>query len=190
MISTARRTIVASALLAAAAIAVPAIASTAPDPAVQQPADEAQLAVAAEPSLFVPIEHFRADDSRTMEVGGVGRLTVGGNESDFIDFARREGDSFDTRKIPKEATAVSFNLTVTQTEGRGFLHVDSPIGESTSGSSTVNWTGDGQTVANSGVTIVGTTDAEAVLFAVVSIGGAPGASAHVIADVTGYYIPA
>ncbi len=184
MISATRRTIIASSVLAAAALAVPAIASTAPTPA----ADEAQL-VAAEPSLFVPIEHFRADDSRTTEVGGLGKLTVGGNESDFVDFARREGDSFDTRRIPKEATAVSFNLTVTQTRGRGFLHVDSPIGESTSGSSTVNWTGDGQTVANSGVTIVGTTDAEVVLFAAVRIGGEPGASAHVIADVTGYYIP-
>ena len=181
-----RAALIACAIVATGAIAIPAVASLSTD-ATQSP-----TAAAAEfgsvPSLFVPIEHFRAADSRT----NGSKLVVGGDESEtirFIDLARRDGDEFGTRVIPAGTTAVSFNLTVAQTEGRGFVHMDSPVAERGE-SSTLNWTADGQTVTNSGVTIVGTTDAEAVLLAGVSIGGGDGAAAHIIIDVTGYYVPA
>ena len=81
---------------------------------------------------------------------------------------------------PTTATSVVMNLTVTDTEGAGWLSAY-PAGFDWPGTSSLNWSGPGQTVANSVTVGIGTgTTVE------LRCGGA-GAKAHVIADVIGYY---
>lgn len=180
----------AAALFVGSLLAGPVLATGSGDraPGTEGAVAVSQITEPVAPSLFVPVEHFRAMDSRD----GDGKMVVGGEPDEsvrFADLARRADDEFSTRKIPAEAVAVSFNVTVSQTEGQGFLHVGSPV-EDPGEASTLNWYGDDQIVANSGVTIVGSTDADVVLFSRLTVGGEPGAAAQVIVDVTGYYIPA
>lgn len=94
--------------------------------------------------------------------------------------------------IPDEATAVTFNITVADTRGSGFVQVTTGNRE-LGNTSTINWVQDGEVIANSGVTALfeSTLAANEELentFAVF-IDGAEGGSAHVIIDITGYYTP-
>lgn len=192
MSSRRRTTLLVGALVSIGAVAVPSIVSTSagavPD---ERSSDAFEQQI---PTVFVPIEHFRAYDTRTGTGEFDGKMVVGGDgpfdAARVVDVARRAGDEDPaSREIPADAVAVSFNVTVAQTVGSGFVHVGAPTVQSGE-SSTVNWYDADQTVANGGVAIVGTTDAEVVLFVGVDIGGTSGASAHVIIDVTGYYVPA
>ena len=89
-------------------------------------------------------------------------------------------------RIPDEATAVAFNVTVTQTEGAGYVQI-SPPGTAFGETSTINWTGPDQTVANGGNVLL----YEGDFFEnnlVFHLGGSGGAGTHVIIDITGYYV--
>jgi len=146
------------------------------------PAPEATSAAAAgQPSAFVPISSYRAYDSR-IDPDESGKIFL--QEQRFVDVAI---DLDGVEQIPDEATAVSFNLTVTETESAGFVQISPPnteLGET----STVNWTAAGQTVANSGDALMyeGPTFDNNIVF---HLDGAGGAGAHVIIDITGYYVP-
>ncbi|MBK9968139.1 MAG: hypothetical protein IPP07_26005 [Holophagales bacterium] len=81
--------------------------------------------------------------------------------------------------IPANAQAVSFNFTVTDTAGAGFLLVY-PKGAAVPSVSTLNYAG-GQTIANAAVVPLGTGGGISVI---------PGASGfNLIIDVNGYYAP-
>ena len=80
--------------------------------------------------------------------------------------------------IPAEATAVTFNLTVVDTIGRGFLAVAEGDAAATS-ASTINWSATGQVVAN-GSTVKLNTDRQIKLF-----NGSSGSAGFII-DITGY----
>lgn len=157
--------------------AISASAASAPA-AIPMPA---QAAVAAAPSAFVPISGYRSYDSR-VNPDESGPIYL--QEQRFVDVAL---DLEGNERIPDEATAVSFNVTVTETESAGFVQISAP-GSQFGDTSTVNWTASGQTVANAGDALM----YEGDIFdnnIVFHVDGAGGAGAHVIIDITGYYVP-
>ncbi len=143
----------------------------------------------AGPSYFVPIPAYRAFDSRHAGVkwqeGQLSKVDVRLDEWNDQVFT-----------IPADATAVSFNVTVAATEVWGFVQIFGP-GVDGCSTSTVNWWQGGMAIANSGSTmlfvdVVGDWNVwwpEPELSLGVCVGGQPGAKAHVIIDVTGYYAP-
>lgn len=143
----------------------------------------AQVAAPQEVSGFVPIAAYRTYDSR-----------VNPDISDkiyiktdiFVDAAL---DLNGVEQIPDEATAVTFNITITQTEGWGYVQVVTP-GTGLNETSTVNWSGADQTVANSGSALLTTGGLlpELENNLVFHVDGSSGGT-HVIIDITGYYVP-
>lgn len=113
-------------------------------------------------SVFTPITPERVYDSRQAE----GALN--GGQQRVIDV---------TAAVPQEATAVAFTLTQTGTTGTGFLTV-SPTSQMPA-TSTLNWTGPGQTIANSSVVGV---DGGQIVVAASGQG-----SAEFVVDILGYY---
>lgn len=143
----------------------------------------AQVAPPSQVSGFVPIAGYRTFDSRT-DPDESGKIFIKSDR--FVDAAV---DLDGVERIPDEATAVTFNITVTQTEGWGYVQM-APSGTVFNETSTVNWTGDGQTIANSGSTLLseGGLVAELENNLIFHVDGTSG-GAHVIIDITGYYIP-
>jgi hypothetical protein len=91
-----------------------------------------------------------------------------------------------TVTVPDETrflTAAFLNVTITETEGTGFLRVN---GSDSSGmrpvpaTSNINWSQSGQTLANLTLTTVGSE------FGVDIFAGGIGGRTHVIVDVQGY----
>lgn len=141
----------------------------------------AQVAPPGEVSGFVPIPAYRTYDSR-IDPDESGKIYLGSDR--FVDAAL---DLDGAEQIPDEATAVTFNVTVTQTEGNGYLQI-SAAGNSFGETSTVNWRGDGHTIANSGSALLYT----GAIFdnnLVFHLGGQGAGAAHVVIDITGYYVP-
>ena len=120
-------------------------------------------------ALFVPLSPVRAYDSR--DPGAGGRLIPG---------APRTVSVAAGGAVPAAATAVSYNLTVADTQSAGYLTVvpgnviTPPI------SSTINWSQTNQIFANS--TVVGVADRAVRVAAGVN-------STHFIVDINGYYLP-
>ena len=79
------------------------------------------------------------------------------------------------------ATAVTANVTATNTVGTGYLAVN-PGGTTSVAASTINWVGTGLNLAN-GVTLTLNANRELTVIC----GGQPGAQANFIIDITGYY---
>ena len=86
------------------------------------------------------------------------------------------------QQIPETAVAVTYNLTVTETSGSGFLAVF-PADVAWPGNASINWTGSNQTVGNGGTVAIGFLDGPAQMR--VAMGGT--GSTHYIIDITGYY---
>lgn len=150
------------------------------------------LAEAAPASLFVPIVAYRALDTRFGEKLDVDGDPFSENSPIVRFFADLEVGSDIFVKIPAEAVAVSYTITVAQTKGVGFLTV-SPANTSSGGdTSNINWTSDGQQAANSGNVLLGPNNdgGNGSDSLEVTIGGEPGTRTHVVIDITGYYLPA
>jgi hypothetical protein len=81
--------------------------------------------------------------------------------------------------VPAGASAITFNLTITATTGRGYLTLV-PLG-GTSAASTLNWYAKDQTIANGGTVALGG-DRQLTLVA----GGV--GSTHAAIDITGYFL--
>lgn len=130
-----------------------------------------------------PITPTRVYDSRSPAPAPG---TLSGGASRVISVA--DGRSLDTgavtvaNLVPVGATAVVFNLTVTDTVGAGFLAI-TPGSATGYSASTINWTTSGTTVANASV--VGVDGSRQVK---VFGGGGGGASTHFIIDISGYYL--
>jgi len=127
-------------------------------------------------SLY-PIVPTRAYDSRWP---GNGPLPAGASKlisvADGHDLA---GVTTGVDVVPKGATAIAYNITVTDTVGAGFLSVN-PGSATTFASSSINWFGDNQDIANG--LIVGLDDEREVI---VFCGG--GGTTDFVIDITGYY---
>jgi len=85
-------------------------------------------------------------------------------------------------ELPAGAKAAVLNVTVTQTEGAGFLGLF-PDGTAWPHTSSINWSGPGQTVANGTTVSVSPAGALSII-----CGGTADAKAHVIVDLLGYYL--
>lgn len=132
-------------------------------------------------STFTPIEPTRVYDSRVPQPlpGAVGS----GGRRRFSVRAGRDltsGGVIDANLVPADATAVAYNVTVTRTIGSGFLTV-SPGDATAAKASSINWTADGQTIANAGIVKL---DGDGAV--IVFVGG-PGGATDFLLDVTGYY---
>ena len=80
--------------------------------------------------------------------------------------------------VPAGATAIYFNVSITETLGAGFVLV-APGTAAIATASTINWSTAGQTLANASLTTLDT-DRNVRVF----VGGA--GSTHFIIDITGY----
>ena len=126
------------------------------------------------------VEPTRIYDSRRPEPQ-FGRLQPG--ESRVISVAEGRSVASGAVTVPDlvvfGATAVVFNITVTETVGPGFLLV-APASSTGETASTINWTDDGTTIANS--SMVGLSGDRQI-----RVTCAPSASTHVIIDILGYH---
>lgn len=127
--------------------------------------------------VFVPIDPFRTFDSRR-----IGVLPGG-----FVDRFSVLTDEYGRPRIPSNAVAVTYNLTVTDTTGAGYAAIY-PVDIDWPGNSSINWTGPATTVANGGTVAIG--DYLDVIGGVeVYIGpDLPSVSTHYLIDITGYYV--
>lgn len=172
----------------AVALADTSSPNVAPDvaPAVVEPGAE---------SYFVPIEPYRTLDTR--DDGNP--VDADDNDPDKLRVGDPSGENplpvpvqfaidAEGAQIPDNATAVTYNVTVAQTEGIGYLQIDTWPGDP-GATSTVNWRSADQTIANSGVVLLGTAFDDPG-FISAYVGDTDGAAAHVIIDITGYFTPA
>lgn len=129
-------------------------------------------------SLHV-IEPTRVYDSRWATGGGA--LVAGLSRGIDVSAGRnlQTGTVETPNLVPAKATALQYTITIAGTVGSGFVAVTS-IGATAYKASSINWTADGQALANS--TMGKLTSPELRLWA-----GGDG-STHVIIDVLGYYL--
>ena len=143
--------------------------------------DWVRLAGGERASTFTPVEPTRVYDSRVPNpLPGL----LGGGQQRRLSV--REGRDLTTGTVtegglvPVEATAVSYNVTITRTVGNGFLTV-APGDAAVAKASTINWTESGQTIANAGIVQIDGDGAVTVF-----VGEGSGVTDFII-DVTGYY---
>jgi hypothetical protein len=138
------------------------------------------------PTGFVPISPVRAYDSRWTASGSTAGLTLGvisGGSSRTVSVA--DGRDLNTgaitspNAVPAGASAIAYNLTLSNTTGIGFLAV-TPGNASTYAASSINWSEAGQLLANGLIVGVDGTRAIKVF--------AGGSSTNFIVDVVGYFI--
>lgn len=162
-----------SLLLRGGAVAVGTVGATVAGAAVASPASAAGFG-------YTPITPYRSYDSRNDVAGKI-------NDGEFfgVQVITDEGGTF---VVPTTAQAVTFNLTITQTVGRGFLGV--APGDALPASftvSTINWTTPNLDLANGGTTKLGVDPGTGVGSVEVYCGGTADAATHVIIDITGYF---
>ena len=129
---------------------------------------------------YTPITPYRSYDSRVDPDGKIAR--GGGMILQVIT------DVNNNPKVPPAAQAVTFNLTITQTEGTGFLGVV-PAGTTNLSVSNINWVVSGLDLANGGTTKIAGDSVSGPGSVLVYCDGNPGARTHFIVDVTGYFAP-
>lgn len=136
---------------------------------------------------FHPIATARVYDSRWSGIlpnVTKGSLVVGGSSRlVYCDDKRAIATGLVTLNdvVPAGATAIAYNLTVTQTNGQGYLSVE-PGGTVEAGGSAINWSPGPAALANASVVKLDSQRRVSVF-----IGGQAGASTHFIIDVVGYY---
>ena len=123
------------------------------------------------------IAPVRAYDSR--RAGTVPTKLVSGGVR-TVSVARGLDQPAGATLVPPGATAVAMNLAVTATDGSGWLSVQ-PGDTATAAGTAINWWAAGQTFSN---WMVAKLDANRQ----VRIFGLGGGAAHVVVDVTGYYL--
>lgn len=122
----------------------------------------------------------RVYDSRAPQPAA-GALSGGQNRTITVKDRRDANGAVDLADfVPAGATAVAANVTVQTQSGSGFLAIN-PGGNTSSASSTINWSAAGQLLAN-GVTL--TLNANRELTIVCGGGG----STEFIIDISGYYL--
>ena len=152
---------------------------------------EAELAKAGPVSSWVPIESYRAFDSRVVQGDVSERLFSG----EFF-YLNVTSDEDQVAQIPTDATGVTYNATAVRTSARGFMQIAAPEVEPGS-TSTLNWFSENSVIANSGsvqlgviepgVTrqLKGCADGGCIL---VYVGGPSTAATDWFIDITGYYV--
>lgn len=136
-------------------------------------------AAAAASGPFTAIAPFRCYDTRSDKFGKL----KSGQAIDLQAFT----DMGNVQRFPSSASAVTFNLTVTETESRGYLAVYPGNTKTMASLSTLNWVQSGTDLANGGVIALGTSQFSGVGSLLVYLSGFSNAASHVIVDITGWY---
>ena len=142
-------------------------------PAATKGVGPAPLADAGYPGVFVPFSPCRLVDTRNA-AGAYGGPKLGANGSRDFDL----NDHTACTGIPFGVAAYSRNVTVTETDGPGYLTVY-PAGGGLPLVSTVNYVA-GQTIANAAI-VPAAASGSITVFAGVS-------GTHVVIDVNGYFV--
>jgi hypothetical protein len=137
-----------------------------------------QVASAAGPLTYNTISPFRSVATPSF---GLPKLRSG--ESDDWDLWT---DVNANAQLPSNIQAVTYNLTITQTEGAAFLAII-PAGTAWGGISSINWTARNVDIANGGTVALGVSSVSGPGSCTVICGGV-GAATHYLIDVTGYYV--
>jgi hypothetical protein len=134
------------------------------------------------PSMtFFPMSPTRVYDSRFSTA-----MTVGTNRTISVATAINPSTGAGAgAAVPAGARAITYTITLSQTVGAGNVGVF-PGGTAVATASTINWSTSGLDIATGSVVTLGTGGNERKI--TMFLGGAPGASSHVIIDVTGYYM--
>lgn len=131
---------------------------------------------------FHAIDPIRAFDSRIASYTGSGVLAPNASKVVSVkDGHDSAGTVTDVDAVPVGASAVAFNVTVTGTTGPNFLAV-SPGGAAGFTTSSLNWTGPGQSVANGSIVKLDSSRQVKIF------GGDQSGSTQVILDITGYFL--
>jgi hypothetical protein len=150
-------------------------------PAVRSACNGIRVRYVAPSNGLVPITPARAYDSRlNMAPDANGPITGGANRTVSVANARDVATGgIIGALVPQNATAIAYTLTVADTVGQGFL-AGNPGGVVVVSASTINWSGPGQLLANTGVVKLGPNRTVTVV--------AGGNSTNFIIDIVGYYI--
>ena len=130
-----------------------------------------------------PLSYNTVSPYRSVDTIAFGLTKIRSGENDDWDVWT---DMFGNAQLPSSAKAVTYNLTVTQTEGAAFLAMipaDAPFG----GVASVNWTTRNADIGNGGTVGLGASGATGQGSVKVICGGI-GAATHYILDITGYYM--
>lgn len=136
-----------------------------------------QGASAAGPLTYNTITPFRSVSTPSF---GLPKLRSG--ESDDWDLWT---DVNGNAQLPSTIQAVTYNLTITKTEGAAFLAII-PAGTPFTGISTINWNTRNADIANGGTVGLGFSGVTGAGSCTIICGGV-GAATHYLIDVTGYY---
>ena len=130
---------------------------------------------------FHAIAPARVFDSRAAQPG-YGVIANNSNRTVSVAHKRDNTGSITTSNIvPEGATAIAANLTVTGTSGTNNFCLN-PGSDTSHPASTINWFGSGQSLANGVILAI---DSNRL---VTIVAGGQGGSAHLIIDVTGYWL--
>ena len=145
-----------------------------------------RLAGSETSGAFTAIATTRTFDSRAVD--SVDKLVGGVTYS--VDYENGYDERTNTplgKIVPEHATALTYNITVAQTEGVGFVRIGPDNGEPPRGS-VINWSQNDSIIANSGVVVLDPVNNrnEDYLALAVEIGGT--GRTQMILDVTGYYL--
>lgn len=135
-----------------------------------------EIASAESAGQLHPVSPHRVYDSRP----GEGILVGGQNRIVSVKDGRNLLGAIElTDLVPVGATAISYNLTIINTIGSGFLAV-TPAGDATYAASAINWTSSGAALANASIVNI-----DSARNITVWAGG--GGGTHFIIDIVGYY---
>ncbi|HAP75552.1 MAG TPA: hypothetical protein DCR14_05660 [Acidimicrobiaceae bacterium] len=137
------------------------------------------LSGAGASGAFHAITPVRVYDSR-LALPLQGTMTQGDTRTISVAASRdlSTGAVIDANVVPARTSAITFNITVTNTVGSGWMAVN-PGGNTTVSASSINWSETGQSLAN-GTIVPVNADREITLIC-------GKGTTHVIIDVTGYY---
>ena len=140
-----------------------------------------KLAGPASAGTFHAIAPVRVYDSRS-NLPTPGKISSGEGRPVSVKDGRNQDTGAVTAAdaVPAGATAVAFNITVTQTEASGYLSAV-PGDATTESGSVVNWFGNNQDLANG---LIGKVDASRQL----KIFGGGAGRTHFVIDVSGYFL--
>ena len=146
--------------------------------AAGHPGSWRKLGGPATAGAFHPIEPTRVFDSRRAGTGGI----FGADTNRIISVKDgrdpASGNITRTDIVPPGSTAITYNVTVAQTVGVGYVYV-APGDATAITASTINWSSTGAVIANAG-TVQLDGDRQLRVFCANN-------PAHVLIDITGYY---
>jgi hypothetical protein len=141
------------------------------------------VALSPQTASAAPLSYNTITPYRSVATPSFGLAKLRSGESDDWDVWT---DVNGARQIPSTAKAVTYNLTITQTEGAAFLAII-PARTGFAGISNINWTANNVDLANGGTVGLGTSTATGPGSCTVICGGV-GSATHYLLDITGYFL--